>query len=309
MLKLVAPTTLTYLRRPIYFRPILCHLTTFTANTYPNPDSSSSSSSSSWHKLSTSSEYLSKLSDRSEEELSPAGNRTSVPPPLSHVVSPPWKEVSQPLRAGKAPVNKPNNRSAFTKLYARRMGHSDDNSKIRHLKNEKNAKRRSLLNAVKSGEVDGEDIRVQFDVFPKSGKMTFAHRNLINLLNQSSYRRRTLVYVFLSGFIYNMLLVLRRHRIICDFRVFQGFKSQDARTQFPLAEVLLNYMDNEPVFKRIELVSTPGRRIYVTARQLQLLTKQCVQNQIYLVSTSNGILTHKEAFQKNVGGELICQII
>lgn len=59
--------------------------------------------------------------------------------------------------------------------------------------------------------------------------------------------------------------------------------------------------------KTIELkrVSTPGRRIYVKASDV----KPHLQGfGIAVISTSQGLLTDKEAREKKIGGELICTI-
>lgn len=69
--------------------------------------------------------------------------------------------------------------------------------------------------------------------------------------------------------------------------------------------VVLKYKNKTPSINSIRRVSTPGRRVYTSAKDL----KGARGGQgISILSTPLGILTNKEARKKNVGGEIICEI-
>lgn len=61
----------------------------------------------------------------------------------------------------------------------------------------------------------------------------------------------------------------------------------------------------EPAIRKIVRVSKPGLRNYSSAQDLPDIINGLG---IYIVSTSKGILTDKEARKQNVGGELLCYV-
>ena len=68
----------------------------------------------------------------------------------------------------------------------------------------------------------------------------------------------------------------------------------------------LKYGPNgEHVIQRLRRVSTPGRRVYCRARELRPVLNGLG---ITVVSTSRGVLSDREARQKNIGGEVLCEV-
>jgi small subunit ribosomal protein S8 len=68
----------------------------------------------------------------------------------------------------------------------------------------------------------------------------------------------------------------------------------------------LKYGPNgERVVQRIRRISRPGRRVYAGASDLRPVLGGMG---IYVVSTSAGMLSDREARTKGVGGEVICEI-
>ena len=68
----------------------------------------------------------------------------------------------------------------------------------------------------------------------------------------------------------------------------------------------LKYGPNgERVIQRIRRVSKPGCRVYSRARDLRpILNGQGIT----ILSTSRGVVSDREARQKNLGGEVLCEI-
>ena len=61
----------------------------------------------------------------------------------------------------------------------------------------------------------------------------------------------------------------------------------------------------KPIITNLKSISTPGRRIYIKAKQVpQFLGGLGV----LVLSTSKGIITNKQARYLKVGGELLCSI-
>lgn len=75
--------------------------------------------------------------------------------------------------------------------------------------------------------------------------------------------------------------------------------------QFPFIRVELKYSaSGEPAIREITRVSKPGRRVY----QGKDIRKYLGGLGLYILSSSKGIITDKEAREKGVGGEILFRI-
>lgn len=63
--------------------------------------------------------------------------------------------------------------------------------------------------------------------------------------------------------------------------------------------------ENRPIISGLKRVSSPGRRVYVGAKELAPVRKGLG---IHVLSTPKGILVDREAQKAKVGGELICSV-
>lgn len=67
-------------------------------------------------------------------------------------------------------------------------------------------------------------------------------------------------------------------------------------------KVTLKYNNKERVIKGLKKISKPGLRVYVKSNELPKVLNGLG---IAVISTSNGIMTDREARQKKLGGEVI----
>jgi len=67
----------------------------------------------------------------------------------------------------------------------------------------------------------------------------------------------------------------------------------------------LAYKDKNPALTQVQLYSKPGRRYYVTYKNLKSIMGGLGCS---LISTSKGVLSNKEARDQKVGGELLFSI-
>jgi small subunit ribosomal protein S8 len=67
-------------------------------------------------------------------------------------------------------------------------------------------------------------------------------------------------------------------------------------------EIELKYADGEPVIREIDRVSKPGRRVYVSAKNLPRVHNGLG---ISVLSTPKGIMADHDARDANVGGEVL----
>jgi small subunit ribosomal protein S8 len=93
--------------------------------------------------------------------------------------------------------------------------------------------------------------------------------------------------------------VLKREGYIWDWQEVEGDPSSQLRLD-------LKYGPNgERVIQNIRRVSKPGRRVYSQARELKPILHGMG---IRILSTSRGIVSDREARQKNLGGEVLCEV-
>ena len=64
-------------------------------------------------------------------------------------------------------------------------------------------------------------------------------------------------------------------------------------------------INRTPVLTNLKRLSTPGRRIYLQSKQIPQLFGGLG---LMVLSTSKGIVSHKQAKYLNIGGELLCVI-
>lgn len=93
--------------------------------------------------------------------------------------------------------------------------------------------------------------------------------------------------------------VLKREGYIWDWAVLETNPVQ-------VLKLDLKYGPNgERVIRHIKRVSKPGRRVYSKARDLKPVLQGLG---ITVLSTSRGVVSDREARQKNLGGEVLCEI-
>ncbi|HUE73433.1 MAG TPA: 30S ribosomal protein S8 [Pirellulaceae bacterium] len=93
--------------------------------------------------------------------------------------------------------------------------------------------------------------------------------------------------------------VLKREGFIWDWQEVQAAPVSHLRLE-------LKYGPNgEHVIQNIKRVSTPGRRVYRKATDLRPVLNGLG---ICIISTSGGVISDREARQKNMGGEILCEV-
>ncbi|MBV9990827.1 MAG: 30S ribosomal protein S8 [Alphaproteobacteria bacterium] len=70
-------------------------------------------------------------------------------------------------------------------------------------------------------------------------------------------------------------------------------------------EIELKYHEGRPVIRELKRVSTPGRRVYASVKELKPHRQGLG---VSIVSTPQGVMTDQTAREKNVGGEVLCQV-
>ncbi len=93
--------------------------------------------------------------------------------------------------------------------------------------------------------------------------------------------------------------VLKREGYIWDWEVVDEKPSNQIRLH-------LKYGPNgERVIRHIRRVSKPGRRVYSPATRLRPVLNGLG---ISIISTSRGVVSDREARQRKLGGEILCEV-
>ena len=93
--------------------------------------------------------------------------------------------------------------------------------------------------------------------------------------------------------------ILKEEGFISDYEVVRSKPHRDIK-------IFLKYQDkNEPVISGLERVSKPGLRVYVQKKEI---TRVYGGLGIAILSTPDGVMTGQQAWQRGVGGELLCYV-
>ena len=96
-------------------------------------------------------------------------------------------------------------------------------------------------------------------------------------------------------------------KILYEKGYILNYKFDDEASVQGTIKIALKYhpVSKTSAISTIERVSTPGLRKYVNARELPRVMNGLG---IAILSTSNGVITDKEARNLNVGGEVLCYV-
>ena len=95
-------------------------------------------------------------------------------------------------------------------------------------------------------------------------------------------------------------------KIVFDQGYILSYKFNDNKVQGTIKIALKYDRDTkESVIRKIQRVSTPGLRKYVSSTEMPRVLNGLG---IAIVSTSKGVMTNKRAKQENVGGEVLCYV-
>jgi small subunit ribosomal protein S8 len=131
--------------------------------------------------------------------------------------------------------------------------------------------------------------------------MTDPIADLIARIRNASSARHELTRVPASRIKKSILELLKTEGYIADVRE----ESWDDGKKHNLTVVLKYSREREAAFRGIRRVSTPGRRVYVNHTNIPRVLSGLGTA---ILSTSEGLMTDKEARRRRLGGELLCEV-
>ncbi|WP_226779716.1 30S ribosomal protein S8 [Oceaniglobus trochenteri] len=93
--------------------------------------------------------------------------------------------------------------------------------------------------------------------------------------------------------------------VLADEGYIRGYEKTTGKDGHPALEISLKYYEGTPVIREIKRVSTPGRRVYMGAKDLPSVRQGLG---VSIVSTPNGVMSDANARSANVGGEVLCTV-
>jgi len=85
------------------------------------------------------------------------------------------------------------------------------------------------------------------------------------------------------------------------------FEKEGGKGDQGVIKIALKYdrETNQPIIRKLGRISTPGLRHFSKAKDLPRIINGLG---VAIVSTSNGVMTDKQAREENVGGEVLCYV-
>jgi len=123
--------------------------------------------------------------------------------------------------------------------------------------------------------------------------------DMLTRIRKAQMRRKSSVSTPGSRLRAHILDVLKSEGFI---RGYSTTEYGNGRTEF---EIELKYFDGEPVIRKIERVSKPGRRVYSSVTSMPRVANGLG---VTILSTPQGVMADHEAREKNVGGEVLCMV-
>ena len=93
--------------------------------------------------------------------------------------------------------------------------------------------------------------------------------------------------------------------VLQDEGYIRGYMKLEIEGEFQMFEIELKYHEGEPVIKKLERVSKPGRRVYSSVSELPRVFNGLG---VSILSTSKGVMSDVSAREANVGGEILCKV-
>lgn len=122
--------------------------------------------------------------------------------------------------------------------------------------------------------------------------------NMLVMIKNAGRAKKEKVDVPASNMGKVLLDIFKREKFIKNYKEIKDNKQGILR-------VYLKSAKTGSAIKEIKRISTPGRRVYVDKDEIPSVLGGLG---VAVISTSQGVITDKEAKEKNIGGEVICYI-
>lgn len=128
--------------------------------------------------------------------------------------------------------------------------------------------------------------------------------DMLNRIRNAQAVLKETVSIPFSNLKYDIAKILENNNFVQNVE-------KKGRKEKKTIEIILKYEKDEsnkqkkrPFISGLKRISKQGKRIYRGAKEIKSVSRKG----IIIVSTSKGIMTGREAKQKGLGGEIICEV-
>ncbi len=125
---------------------------------------------------------------------------------------------------------------------------------------------------------------------------------LTRIRNAQAVKKETVILPY-SKLKFNIAKILETEKWLGKVEKIEPALNKN--TKFNQLKIKLLYNNNLPRIDKLNRVSKPGCRIYVSKDNLPIVLNNYG---ISIISTSKGLMTNKQAKKENLGGEVICEV-
>ena len=120
---------------------------------------------------------------------------------------------------------------------------------------------------------------------------------ILNLININKAKKNLSFLVLFSIKNYQFVQTLKKFNVIHDYKLLK-------KTDFNYIKITLFFYKNKTICYNFKLISRQSKIFTVSYQSLRLLTKKSGSS-VFLISTSKGLLSNKEAINQKIGGILL----
>ena len=93
--------------------------------------------------------------------------------------------------------------------------------------------------------------------------------------------------------------------VLADEGYIRGYEKSTDANGHPAFVISLKYYEGTPVIRELQRVSKPGRRVYMSVRDIPSVRQGLG---VSIVSTPRGVMSDANARAAHVGGEVLCTV-
>lgn len=135
--------------------------------------------------------------------------------------------------------------------------------------------------------------------------MTDPIADMLTRIRNASRVGKSEVFIPFSKIKLEILRILKKEGFIDGFEEIKPDGKETDESRFGGFVVTLKYENDQPVISSLKKISKPGRRVYASKEDLPRVLNNFG---IAIVSTSQGIMTNKQAKKVGLGGEILCEV-
>ena len=136
--------------------------------------------------------------------------------------------------------------------------------------------------------------------------MTDPIADMLTRIRNASAVKKPEVVIPMSKVKREIAKILKKEGWILDFEIIQTMSKKNKNFQFDEIKINLKYKKSgKSYISSLKRISKPGLRIYAKNDNLPRVLNNLG---VAIVSTSQGLMTNKQARKNGLGGEVICEI-